>query len=259
MSGPQVHPVSFVDPAARLADGVVVGPGAVVGPHVTVGAGTTIGSHALLTGWLTVGRECRIHHGAVLGSPPQDLKYKPGESYLTVGDRTEIREYVTANLATEAGETTRIGSDCLLMAYSHVAHNCQIGDHAILANAVQLAGYVAVDDWAIVGGGTVVHQFTRIGRHAMVGGGSRISQDVTPFVKAAGSPPRLAGLNSIGLQRRGFAPEAIAALEKAYKLLFREGLTAAQAVTRMREEFAGVAEVEQLAHFVETSARGITR
>jgi UDP-N-acetylglucosamine acyltransferase len=124
---------------------------------------------------------------------------------------------------------------------------------------VQMAGYVTVDDWAIVGGGTMIHQFTRIGRHAMVGGGSRIAQDVTPFVKAAGSPPRLAGLNTIGLQRRGFAPDVVAALDDAYKLLFREGLTATQAVARMREAFPGVAEVEHLAHFVETTARGITR
>lgn len=259
MSAGQVHPAAFVDPGARLGEGVVVGPGAVIGPHVTIGAGTSVGSHALLTGWLTVGRECRIHHGAVLGSPPQDLKYKPCESYLTIGDRTEIREYVTANLATEAGETTRIGSECLLMAYVHVAHNCQVGDHVVIANVVQMAGYVTVDDWAIIGGGTMVHQFTRIGRHAMVGGLSRISQDVTPFVKVAGIPPRLAGLNAIGLQRRGFAPAVVEALEDAYRLLFRDGLTAAQAVARMRAELPGVAEVEHLAHFVETTARGITR
>lgn len=254
-----IHPAAFVDPAARIGSGVTIGPGAVIGPHVQVGDGSRIGSHVMLDGWTTLGRECRIHHGAAIGGPPQDLKYDGGESYLVIGDRTEIREFVTANLATEAGATTRVGSECLLMAYSHVAHNCTIGDHAILANAVQLAGYVSVEDWAIVGGGTVVHQFARIGRHCMIGGGSRISQDVAPYVKAAGSPPRLAGLNAIGLQRRGFPPEAVAALERAYRLLFRERLTAADAVTRMRAELGEVPEVEVLARFVETSARGITR
>jgi UDP-N-acetylglucosamine acyltransferase len=254
-----IHAAAFVDPGAELGAGVTVGPGTIIDRHVKIGDGTRIGGNALLTGWLTVGKECRIHHGAVLGSPPQDLKYPGLESYLTVGDRTEVREYVTANLATEPGETTRIGSDCLLMAYSHVAHNAQVGDHAIVANAVQMAGYVVIEEWAIVGGGTVVHQFARIGRHAMVGGGSRISQDVVPFVKAAGSPPRLAGINAIGLERRGMGAEVIQSLERAYRILFREGRTAEEAVNRMRETCPGVREVEQLAHFVETSARGITR
>ncbi|NOT33956.1 MAG: acyl-ACP--UDP-N-acetylglucosamine O-acyltransferase [Candidatus Eisenbacteria bacterium] len=255
----QVHSGAFVDPAAQLGIGVTVGPGAVIGPHVTIGDGTTIGSHALLAGWTTIGRECRIHHGAVLGSAPQDLKYKGERSYLVVGDQTECREYMTANLATEPEATTRIGSHCLLMAYSHVAHNCQLGDHVIVANAVQFAGYVLIEDWAIVGGGSVVHQFVRIGTHCMIGGGSRISQDVAPFVKVAGNPPRMAGLNSIGLERRAVSAASIQALEKAYRLLFRRGLTAAQAVAQMRGELGEIAEIERLAHFVETSARGITR
>jgi UDP-N-acetylglucosamine acyltransferase len=254
-----IHAAAFVDPGARLGTGVTVGPGAVIGPNVRVGDGCTIGSHVMLDGWTTLGRECRVHHGAAIGGPPQDLKYVACESCLVIGDRTVIREFATANLATEPGATTRIGSDCLLMAYSHVAHNCVIGDHAILANAVQLAGYVAVEDWAIVGGGTVVHQFARVGRHCMIGGGSRISQDIAPYVKAAGSPPRLAGINSIGLQRRGFTPEAVVALERAYRMLFRDKLTAADAVARMRAELDGVPEVEVLARFVETSSRGITR
>jgi len=254
-----VHPASFIEEGAKLGPGVTVGPGAVIGPHVRVGAGTTIGSHALLTGWTTIGARCRLHHGAVLGSPPQDLKYTGGESYLEVGDDTEIREYATANLATEPGATTRIGSHCLLMAYSHVAHNCTIGDHVIVANAVQFAGYVTVEDWAIVGGSTVVHQFVRIGRHCMIGGGSRISQDVAPYIRLGGSPPRLAGLNSVGLERRGFASESVAALERAYRVLFRSKLTVEQAVERLRAESNGVPEIEILARFAETSARGLTR
>ena len=258
MSG-AVHPAAFVDPHARLGVGVTIGPGAVIGPYVQLGDRTRVGSHALLEGWTTVGEECVIHHGAVLGTPPQDLKYTPAESYLVVGDRTVLREYTTANLATEPGFTTRIGSDCLLMAYAHVAHNCQVGDRVVIANAVQMAGYVVVDDWAIIGGGTVLHQFVRIGRHAMLGGGSRIPQDVAPFVKTAGSPPRNAGINSIGLERRGVPADVRAALERAYRIFFRDGLTAGKAVEAIRERLPGIDEVEHFARFCETSVRGITR
>jgi UDP-N-acetylglucosamine acyltransferase len=255
-----VHPAAFVDERAQIGTGVTIGPGAVIGPHVRVGDRTTIGSHALLTGWTRIGSGCRIHHGAVLGSPPQDLKYTGDEpSYLEIGDLTEIREYVTANLATEAGATTRIGSHVLLMAYSHVAHDCTVGDHAIIANAVQMAGYVTIEDWAIVGGGTVIHQFTRVGRHSMIGGGSRIPQDVAPYVRMAGSPPRLGGINRVGLERRGFSPETLQGLDRAYRILFREKRPVADAVARIRAELPGDPEVEHLARFAETSVRGLTR
>jgi UDP-N-acetylglucosamine acyltransferase len=255
----RIHPAAFVDPAARLGADVSVGPGTVIGPDVTIGDRTQVDANALVTGWTTIGSECRLHHGAVLGSPPQDLKYIGEPSYLVVGDRTVCREYVTANLATEPGFTTRIGSDCLLMAYSHVAHNCQVGDRVVIANAVQMAGYVVVDDWAIIGGSTVVHQFTRIGRHSMIGGGSRIPQDVAPYVKAAGSPPRNAGVNSIGLERRGVTAETRAAIERAYRIFFREGLTASRAVEEIRTRIPGVPEVEHFARFCETSVRGVSR
>lgn len=254
-----IHPAAHVEKGASLGADVRIGPGAVVGADVVVGDRTRIDSHALVTGWTTLGADCHIHHGAVLGSPPQDLKYVPARSYLTVGDRTVCREYMTANLATEPEYATRIGSDCLLMAYSHVAHNGQLGDHVILANAVQLAGYVVVDDWAIVGGGTVVHQFTRIGRHCMIGGGSRIPQDVAPFTKTAGSPPRNAGINSVGLARRGFAAATVEALNQAYRVFYRDGLTASQAVAAIRERFPGNAEVEHFCRFCETSVRGVVR
>jgi UDP-N-acetylglucosamine acyltransferase len=255
----RVHAAAFVDPRAEIGDGVEIGPGTVVGPHVRIGEGTRIDAHALVTGWTRIGRECHLHHGAVAGSPPQDLKFDGARSYLEVGDHTVIREYATLNLATEAGATTRVGSHCLLMAYSHVAHNCHLGDRVVVANSVHFAGYVTVDDWAIVGGGSVVHQFTRIGRHAMVGGGSRVVQDIAPFIKAAGNPPRLGGVNSVGLERRGFAPEVRGALEGAYRLLFRERLTVAEAAAEMRRRWPGLADVEHLARFAETSARGLTR
>jgi UDP-N-acetylglucosamine acyltransferase len=255
----RVHPGAFVDPAARLGMDVVVGPGAVVGPDVTLGDRVRVDSHALVTGWTKVGADTHVHHGAVLGTAPQDLKYEGKESYLEVGEHTELREYVTANLATDPGATTHIGSHCLLMAYAHVAHNCRIGDHVIIANAVQPAGYVTIEDWAIVGGGTLVHQFTRIGRHAMVGGGARVTQDIAPFIKVGGSPLRMAGLNRIGLERRGFAAAVCDALEGAYRVLFRKGLTVTRAVEELRRQWPGVAEVEYLARFAETSARGLAR
>jgi UDP-N-acetylglucosamine acyltransferase len=254
-----IHPAAFVDPKAKLGVDVTIGPGSLVGPDVTLGDGVRIDSHALVTGWTTLGAGCRVHHCAVVGGDPQDLKYTREPSYLTVGDRTVIREFATLHLATEPGATTRVGSDCLLMAYSHIAHNCVVGDRVIVANTVQFAGYVTVEDWAIVGGGTVVHQFTRIGAHAMIGGGTRIAQDVAPFVKLGGSPPRLAGVNTIGLQRRGFAAPVVEAIQDAYRLFFRKGLTVTQAVERIRAEHPGMPEVEHFARFCETSARGITR
>jgi UDP-N-acetylglucosamine acyltransferase len=256
----RIHPASFVDPAARLGVDISIGPGAVIGPDVTLGDRTRVDSHALIEGWTTVGADCHIHHGAVLGTAPQDLKYQGGEpSFLVVGDHTAVREYVTANLATESGGTTRIGNHCLLMAYSHVAHNVSIGDHVVIANAVQFAGYVSVEDWVIIGGTTGVHQFVRIGCHAMVGGGARITQDVAPYVKCAGSPPHNAGLNSIGLERRGFPKSTIEALDRAYRTLFRDGLTVVEAVKRLRAGWPDIPEVEHLARFAETTARGLTR
>lgn len=254
-----IHPSAIVEDGARLGMDVSIGPGSVIGPHVTLGDRTRVDSHVLVTGWTRVGHDSHLHHGAVLGTAPQDLKYSGAESYLEVGDHVVVREFVTANLAADPGATTRIGNSCMLMASAHVAHNCVLGDHVIVANAVLFAGYVTVEDWAIVGGGTMVHQFTRIGRHSMLGGGSRVTQDIAPFIKAAGSPPRLAGLNRIGLERRGFTRDTCAALEGAYRILFRKALTVERAVAGMREAFPGVPEVEYLARFAETSARGLTR
>jgi UDP-N-acetylglucosamine acyltransferase len=255
-----IHTAAFVDPKAKLGVDVEIGPGTVVGPNVVVGDRCMIESCVRLDGWTRLGAGCHVSHGAALGGPPQDLKYQRGAvSYLEFGERTVIREFVTANLATEPEAATRIGSDCLLMAYSHMAHDCSLGNHVVVANAVQFGGFVAVEDWAIVGGATAVHQFVRIGCHAMVGGGSRITQDVAPYIKCAGSPPRIAGVNTIGLERRGIPEDTRRAVDRAYRLLFREGLTIAEAVARMRSEFPGIAEIEHLARFAETSVRGLTR
>jgi UDP-N-acetylglucosamine acyltransferase len=254
-----IHPAAVVEDGAQLGVDVRIGPGAVIGPYVKIGDGSRIDANALVTGWTTMGARCQVHHGGVVGSTPQDLKYRGEQSYLVVGDETIIREYCTLNLATDEGATTRVGSNCLLMAYSHVGHNTQVGNRVVMANAVQLAGYVFVEDWAIIGGGSVVHQFTRIGRHCIIGGGSRVVQDVAPFTMAAGSPPRCTGINKVGLERRGFSTETREALDRAYRLLFRGGTTVAHAVAEMRERFPHVPEVEEFARFAETTVRGLSR
>ena len=256
----RVHPSACVDPAAKLGVDVEVGPACWIGPNVVVGDGARIDTCVRLDGWTRLGAHCHVHHGASLGTAPQDLKYQPGEpSYLEIGEHTVLREYVTANRATEPGASTRIGAHCLLMAYAHVAHNCEIGEHVVVANLVQFAGYVAVEEWAVLGGGTLVHQFVRIGCHAFVGGMSRVSQDVAPYVKCTGIPPHNVGINSVGLARRGVSDATRQAIERAYRILFRDGLTVADAVTRMRAELPGMPEIERLARFAETSVRGMSR
>ncbi|HYR09523.1 MAG TPA: acyl-ACP--UDP-N-acetylglucosamine O-acyltransferase, partial [Longimicrobium sp.] len=236
LTGTQVHPTALVDDAAELGEGVVVGPYSIVGPGVTVGARTRIASHALIERDTAVGEDCVISHGAVLGTDPQDLKYHGETTHLVVGDRTVIREYATLNRGTSALGYTRVGSDCMLMSYVHVAHDCQLGDHVILSNAVNMAGHVTIGDWAIVGGLTPIHQFVRIGSHAFVGGATRVAKDVPPYVKAAGSPMQLYGLNSVGLQRRGFSDEVRQELKRAYRMFFASTNNVSQALSRAREE-----------------------
>ena len=255
-----VHPTAVVDPRAELADGVTVGPYAVIGPHVTVGARTVVGDHVLLDGWTTIGEDCRLFHGAVVGTPPQDLKFRDGmRSRVVLGDRTVVREFASVNRATGEDEATAVGSDVYLMMYAHVAHNCVLGDHVILANGVELAGCVTLEEWASVGGVSAIHQFARIGRHAFVGGMSRVVQDVPPYLRAAGNPLVVAGINAVGLERRGLPAETVRAIKHAYRTLYRSGLNTAQALARLRAECAGEPAVEEMVRFVEASTRGITR
>jgi UDP-N-acetylglucosamine acyltransferase len=222
-----------------------------------VGARTRIGSHVLIERDTTVGEECTIHQGAVLGTDPQDLKYMGEPTVLVVGDRTVIREYATLNRGTIASGRTRVGSDCMLMAYTHVAHDCHLGNHVILSNAVNMAGHVSIGDWAIVGGLTPIHQFVRIGAHAFVGGATRVAKDVPPYVKAAGSPMELYGLNSVGLQRRGIPDDVRRELKRAYRLFFASNHNVAQALARAREELRALPEVEVFLTFFENSERGV--
>ncbi|HSG10071.1 MAG TPA: acyl-ACP--UDP-N-acetylglucosamine O-acyltransferase [Longimicrobiales bacterium] len=254
-----IHPSAIVDPDARLGQGVVVGPWALVGPGVEIGDGTEIGPRVLIERDTVLGEDCRIFNGAVLGTDPQDLKYQGEPTSLEVGDRTVIREFATLNRGTIASGRTVVGSDCMIMAYAHVAHDCELGNHVILSNSVNMAGHVLIEDWVIVGGITPIHQFVRIGAHAFVGGGSRIAQDVPPYCRAAGNPPALFGLNSVGLERRGFSEEVRTALKKTYRILFQSKLNVADAIARIEGEVEAIPEVLHLASFVRSSERGVTR
>lgn len=253
-----VHPTALIDPGAELGEGVTVGPYSIIGPGVTIGPGTTVASHVVIERDTAVGRECVIASGAILGTAPQDLKYAGESTRLMVGDRTTIREYATLNRGTSAQGYTSVGSDCMLMAYVHIAHDCRIGDNVILSNAVNMAGHVTINDWAIVGGMTPIHQFVRIGAHAFVGGGSRVAKDIPPFVKAAGSPVELYGLNSVGLQRRGFSEDVRRELKRAYRLFFASSHNTTQALARAREELRDLPEVETFLSFFAATDRGVS-
>lgn len=255
----RIHETAIVDRNAELAEGVEVGPWALIGPGVRIGTGTIVGPRVLIERDTSIGEGCRLANGAVLGTDPQDLKYKGEQSFLEVGDRTVVREFATLNRGTAASGRTVVGSDCLIMAYAHVAHDCELGNHVVIANSVNMAGHVVIEDWATVGGVTPIHQFVRIGAHAFVGGGSRVSQDVPPYCRAAGNPPSLFGLNSVGLERRGFTEEVRGALKKTYRILFQAKLNVAQAVARVESEVPPLPEVLHLLSFVRDSERGVTR
>lgn len=253
-----IHASAIVHPRAQLGDDVTVGPYSVIGADVVIGDGTWIGAHVVIDGRTTLGARNRVFHGACLGIEPQDLKYRGEATQLVIGHENTIREYATLHRACIDEESTIVGDHNLIMAYAHIAHNCRIGSRVILANSVNLAGHVEIHDHAIIGGVVPVHQFVRIGRHAMIGGGCRVAKDVPPFVKAAGHPLRVAGLNSIGLERNGFDPGRRAVLKRAYRILFRSKLNVHQALDRLRQEFGVDDDVATLVDFVAQSERGIT-
>ena len=255
----QIHPTALVDAKAELASSVEIGPYTIVKGDVKIDEGTKIHSNVLVDDGARVGKNCEIFHGAVIGSPPQDLKYAGEETTLEIGDNTVIREYVDLNRGTTSSMKTTVGSDCLLMAYSHVAHDCRVGDRVILANGVQLAGHVNIQDWVIIGGLTPVHQFCTIGQHAFIGGGFRVVQDVPPYILAAGEPLAYNGLNAVGLKRRGFDKEAIRQLRQTYRIIYRSKLNRSQAFDRIRAELEITDIVENVMQFIEHSERGIIR
>lgn len=255
-----IHPTALIDDGAQIASDVEVGPFAIIGAGVQLDEGVRIGSHAVLTGPMHIGARTRVHPHAVLGGDPQDLKYAGEDTRVEIGPDNIFREFVTVNRGTtQGGGVTRIGTGNLFMAYSHVAHDCQIGNHAVLANSVALAGHVEIGDRAVLSGLVGVHQYARIGRCAMIGGGGMVAQDVPPFMIAQGDRARLFGLNIVGLRRAGFEAETVAALKRAYRELFGQGLPLRIAMEHAREHFADVSEVAELLAFIEGSNRGICR
>ena len=255
-----IHPTAIVHRGTKLAPGVSVGPYSIIGEHVEIGEGTSIGPHALIEGRTRIGVQNRIHGFSSLGGPPQDKKYAGEPTALQIGDRNTIREYCTFSCGTaqDAG-VTRIGSDNWIMAYVHIAHDCQVGDHTIFANVATLAGHVRVGDYAVLGGFTGAHQFVSIGAHSITGVATVLLQDLPPYVMAAGNTAKPFGINSEGLKRRGFAPAKITAIKRAYKTLYRSGLALAEARHKIAGQAVKAPELQVLVDFLERSQRGIIR
>lgn len=255
----KIHETAVIHPGARIGKDVEVGPYAVIGENVVIGDGTKIGAHVVIDGWTSIGKNCVIYPSASIGTEPQDLKFRGEKSYVFIGDNCKIREFATVNRATGEGEETRVGSGCLLMAYTHIAHNCVVGNNVVMSNAATLAGHVVVEDRAVIGGLAGVHQFVKIGRNAMIGGASKVVQDVPPFVIVDGHPAKVCGLNNVGLARAGISELSRRNLKKAYKILFRSGLILAQAIAVMEQELDSCEEVEHFLRFLRNAERGICR
>lgn len=255
-----IHPTAIIDPQADLAPDVQIGAYSVIGDHVSIGSGTVIGPHVVIQSYTTIGPECRIFQFAAIGAVPQSLKFAGEETYVKIGSRCTIREFVTVHRATaDGGGITEIGDDCLLMAYTHVAHDCRIGKKVIFSNNATLAGHITVGDYATIGGLVAIHQFVKIGSHAFIGGKSAVVKDIPPYVIAAGDRAKLYGLNQVGLRRHNFSPNALAALKKAYRIIFRIGLTLNEAVERAYAEVEQTEEVKAFMDFITSSNRGLTR
>lgn len=254
------QPLAYIHPEARIAHNVTIEPFTTIAGDVEIGEGTWIGPNVTIMDGARIGKNCRIFPGAVISAPPQDLKYKGEPSTVQIGDNTIIRECVTLNRGTALDKnTTAIGENCLIMAYVHVAHDCILGNNVIVANSVQLAGHIMVHDHVFIGGTSAVHQFVSIGAHAMVSGGSLVRKDVPPFIKVAREPLAYAGVNSIGLRRRGFSNEQINDIQQIYRILFMSGLNTASAVHRIELELPPNTERDEIVNFVRNSGRGIIK
>ena len=253
------QPLAYIHPAAKIAPSVVVDPFVTIDANVEIGEGSRILSGATIFEGSRIGRNCTIFPGAVIGAIPQDLKFRGEDTLAIIGDNTTVRECVTINRGTAAKGRTIVGSNCLVMAYVHVAHDCTIGDNVILANATQLAGEVTVDDFAILGGGTLVHQFCHLGSHIMVQGGALINKDIPPYVKAAREPIAYTGINSVGLRRRGFSSETIRDIQEVYRYIYMSGMNVSEAIERIEAELPATPERDEILQFIRNSKRGIIR
>ncbi len=253
----EIHPLAIVDKKAEIGDNVAIGAFCIVEQDVVIGDNTIIDSHTLIANGARIGKNCHIHKGAVVATIPQDLKFGGEESLFEIGDNTTVREFCTLNRGTHESGKSVVGKNCLLMAYTHVAHDTYIDDNVIIANGVQIAGHVHIENWVVIGGMTPVHQFCKIGQHAMVGGAYRVIKDIPPYILASGEPLRFAGLNSVGLRRHGFEPEVRQKIKHAYKLLYRSNLNTSQAVKQIKNEMELIPEVQNILNFIEHSERGL--
>jgi UDP-N-acetylglucosamine acyltransferase len=255
----QIHPSAVVHAGAELGDDCQIGPFCIVGEHVRLGAGSRLLSHVVLEGHTRLGAGCEVHPFAVLGGKTQDLKFKGEVTYLEIGARTVVREYVTINTATGGGLSTRVGEQCLIQAYCHVAHDCQLGNRVIMSSGAMLAGHVEVDDGAVIGGMSGIVQFCKIGTLAMVGGYAKVTQDVLPYCIADGMPAEVRTINKIGMERNGKTPEQVTLVRQAFKIIFHSNLTLDNAMAELDRQFPGAAEIQTIRAFLTRSQKGLSR
>ena len=254
-----IHPTAMVDAKAEIGEDVSIGPYSVVQDDVIIGDNCQIGSHVLIHAGTQLGKNCRVFKGAVLGTDPQDLKYAGEKTTLEIGNKTTVREFCTLNRGSSHRLKTVVGSQTLLMAYVHIAHDCIIGNSVILANAVNMAGHVTIEDFVSVGGMSPIHQFVKIGTHSFIGGGLRVSKDVPPYILAAGEPLTYQGINRVGLSRRGFSSETLTQLRRVYKLIYRSKLNVSQALSQIESTMEIIPEIQNIIDFIKASERGIIK
>jgi len=254
-----IHPHTYIHPNAKLATNVKIDPFSVIHPNVEIGEGTWIGSNVTIMEGARIGKNCRIFPGAVIAAIPQDLKFNNEATTVEVGDNTTIREFVTINRGSKDRWVTKVGNNCLIMAYSHIAHDCKVGNNCIMSNNTQMAGHVTVGDFAILGGMCAIHQFVQIGQHAFVSGGSLVSKDVPPYIKAGRTPLSYAGVNSIGLKRRGFSLDSINQILDIYRIIYNKSLNTTQALNFIEEELPATDERDEIVTFIRDSGRGIIK
>lgn len=254
-----ISPLAYVSPDAQIGKDVEIGPFAVIHPNVIIGDGCKIGSNATICEYTQLGKNCQVFPSAVIGAIPQDLKFKGEESWAIIGDNCVLREFVTIHRGTASKGKTVVGNDNLIMAYCHIAHDCILGSNIIMSNVTQLAGEVEIDDFAIIGGGTLVHQFSHIGSHVMIQGGSKVNKDIPPFAIVAREPIAFCGINSVGLNRRGFTPEQIHTIQEVYRLLYNNGMNTTQALAHIEATMPQTPERDTIVSFVRASSRGIVK
>jgi UDP-N-acetylglucosamine acyltransferase len=255
-----IHPTAIISANAHIADDAAIGAYSIIGDQVTIGAGTQIMPHVVIDPYVQIGANCRIFQYAAIGAPPQAVKFKDEETWVKIGNGCTIREFVTIHRGTATGGgLTQVGDNCLLMAYTHVAHDCKVGSNVVMSNNATLAGHITIGDNASIGGLVAIHQFVRIGAYAFVGGKSAVVKDIPPYVLAAGDRATLHGLNQVGLKRHGFSDATVSQLKKAYRLIFRIGLTLNEAIQRVAAEVEPIPEVNHFIDFIKSSERGITR